>query len=54
MKTSSDPNSCSCLVAVGRIPEVNNEQTNYNKLGEICEFETRQRADATFIRVDQR
>lgn len=54
VKTSNDPNSRSCLVAVGRVLEVDTEDTDYTKLGEICEFETRQQADATFVRVDQR
>ena len=54
IKSSSDPNSRSCLVAVGRVLEIDSEQTDYSKTGQICEFETRQRADATFVRVDHR
>ncbi|XP_028410576.1 protein cycle-like isoform X2 [Dendronephthya gigantea] len=53
MKSSNDPNSRSCLVAVGRILEIDTEETDYSKLGQIRDFETRQRADATFVRVDQ-
>lgn len=51
---SSDPNSRSCLVAVGRVFHVDTEDTDYSQLDEISEFETRQKADATFIRVDKR
>lgn len=54
MKSSKDPDSRTCLVAVGRVFEIDNEQTDYSQLGQIREFETRQRADATFVRVDQR
>ncbi|CAB4020671.1 Aryl hydrocarbon receptor nuclear translocator 1 [Paramuricea clavata] len=53
IKSSKDPNSRSCLVAIGRILEIGTEQTDYSKLGQICEFETRQRADSTIVRVDQ-
>ncbi|XP_028410585.1 protein cycle-like [Dendronephthya gigantea] len=53
VKSSNYPNSRSCLVAVGRILEIDTEETDYSKLGQIREFETRQRADATFVRVDQ-
>lgn len=54
MKSSKDPDSRTCLVAVGRVFEIDIEQTDYSQLGQIREFETRQRADATFVRVDQR
>jgi hypothetical protein len=52
--SSKDPNTRSCLVAVGRILEIDTEKTDYSKLGQIGEFETRQRADSTFVHVDQR
>jgi hypothetical protein len=54
IKSSKDPNSRSCLVAVGRVLEIDTEQTDYSKLGQIFEFQTRQRADCTFFHVDQR
>jgi hypothetical protein len=54
IKSSKDPNSRSCLFAVGRILEIDTEQTDYSKLGQICEFQARHRADSSFFHVDQR